>query len=805
MHVAAGDHFGIDTVAKRKTVAPPTSDAAPPSRDDLARGVASAMFAGMLVYVTYYPSDSVSIERGDGLWFSAIAIATSTILWAVSNRSSMPSSDRKGVSRRRWSMAIDGFAMLLAAWMMVAAFGIAGSGNLRQATNEAWLWVGAAAVLTASRRLFEDRFAKRAAMVLLVGCSVGLGVHALHQHFVSLPRTLAEYRADPDAVLRMAGIDAPPGSSIRMVFENRLLDGGPTGTFALANSLAGVLLVGFIVAGGVWLLYAWRSSKSSVVLGLVVVCLVMAALFFTHSRSGLLAAFVGAGIVVACMLVDRVRETGAGQRSRLAFKLAMTGGAGFVMLVASVMMFAVLGKDEWLNQAPSSLAFRFQYWRATWRLAMDRPLFGAGPGNFQAVYPSYREASAAESIAEPHNFFFETLASGGFVAVAILVAIIVAIAAFRYRFVRTNLRDNVRDESVRAEAKTTLVDQSSRWWWVGAASSFTLIWLLGLATGQAPDWDAQLLAVPAALVAMLMVWRVTSIDDEASESSGRRIDVIVLAAMASLMLHLVVSGGWTVPGVAVWLWVLVGMWVPVLPSGLQQNAPCQIQQRTRVVSIVAGLVLLVMLRLISLGPVEASASAMRAALAAQSQRQTERAIRELERASAADPWSPESSLWLSDFYRWQLIQNRESDSVAQKWREAGELAIQRSGGDPTLIGLVAAQPLHLFQRWGRAEDLQRAMALYDLACQKSPTHAAFFAQRAEIAERLGDAERANLDAKYATETSELGENLERRLFVEQILVVEIAGEAANNGPILETASKLLKNQLDTSDVLGQTE
>ncbi len=815
MYVATGDHLGIDTVAKRKTVALTTNEATSTSRDDLARGVASAMFAGMLVYVTYYPSDSVSIERGDGLWFSAIAIATSTILWAVSSRASKVSSDRSEVPFRRCSTAIDVFAILLAVWMMIAAFGIAGSANLRQATNEAWFWVGATAVLTASRRVFTDLFAKRAAMVLLVGCSVGLGVHALHQHFVSLPRTLDEYRADPDAVLRMAGIDAPAGSATRMVFENRLLDGGPTATFALANSLAGVLVLGFVVVLGLTLnrggglIDRSRFSKVSIVVGFVTACVVMVALFLTYSRSGLLAACAGAGIIGMSMLMDRVRETGAGQRSRLAFKLAMTGGAGFVMLVASVMMFAVFGKEEWLAQAPSSLAFRFQYWRATWRLAIDRPWFGAGPGNFQSVYPSYREASAAESIAEPHNFFFETLASGGFVAVAILLAIVVATIALRWQL--------VRDKTFETDPVTPMVDQSSRWWWLGAGSSLTLIWLLGLATGQSPDWDAQILAVPSALITMLVVWRVTaiqqvpalqqvpSIQNETTLWSDRQVDRIAFAAMASLLLHLVVSGGWTVPGVAVWLWVLVGMWAPAVRSNSPQEVSRQTQMRTRVVSIVAGLVLLLALRLMSLGPIEASASAMRAALVAQSQRQTERAIRELERASSADPWSPESSLWLSDFYRWQLVQNRENDSVAQKWREAGELAIQRSGGDPTLIGLVAAQPLHLFQRWGRVEDLRRAKALYDLACQKSPTNAAFFAQRAEIAERLGDAKRAALDARHATELSQLGENLERRLFVEQILVVEVAGASAQEGPILETADKLLGNQLDTSDVMEQTE
>jgi O-Antigen ligase len=779
-------------LAKRKAVAPATSDAPPQNRDGLALNIASALFAGMLVYVTYYPSDSVAIERGDGLWFAAIAIATSTIVWAVSGRSRVDSGDARALSVKGWSSAIDFIAILLAVWMMVAAFGVGTSGNLRQATNEAWFWVSIAAVFTASRRMFADPLAKRVGLVLLIGCSVGLAVHAMHQHFVSLPRTLSEYRADPDAVLRMAGIDAPPGSPGRMVFENRLVDGGPTGTFALANSLAGVLMIGFLVVGGLMVttvrqfVTSAKSPRWVLMGGIATLGLVFAGLFFTHSRSGLAAAILGVGIFAVLTL------------SRRGLVAAVSG---LVAMVIAVMMFAVYGKDEWVAQAPSSLAFRFQYWRSTWRLVIDRPWFGAGPGNFQAVYPMYREASAAETIAEPHNFFFETLAAGGFVASAILVAMFVAVLVFRRR-----LTQQTTEESV---SEVDLSPHAAGWWWLGGGSSLTLIWLLGLATGQAPDWEAQILAVPLAIVAMVLAWKALSIADKATPESERQIDAVVFSAMTSLLVHLVVSGGWTVPGVILWFWALAGMWVPTMRtnsqlSSLNQDERSQPNKRTRGVAIAVGLALLVVLRFMSLGPVEASASAMRAALAAQSQRQTERAIQELERASEADPWSPESSLWLSDFYRWKLIQNRENESIAKKWLEASESAIKRSGDDPSLIGLVAAQPLHLYQRWGRESDLERAMQLYRLACEKSPTHAGFLAQRAEIAERAGDLEQSISDAKLAFALSELGENLERRLWIEQILVVDHLGFAAASEPIRKTANVLLENQLDTSSVMGET-
>ena len=97
-------------------------------------------------------------------------------------------------------------------------------------------------------------------LVLLVVCGTGLAVHGLHQYFISLPANRAEYQQDPERILKLAGVEAPPGSAERMVFENRLFDGGPTGTFALANSLAAVLLVSVIVAVGV-LRFHWRQLQ----------------------------------------------------------------------------------------------------------------------------------------------------------------------------------------------------------------------------------------------------------------------------------------------------------------------------------------------------------------------------------------------------------------------------------------------------------------------------------------------------------------------------------------------------------------
>ena len=241
-----------------------------------------------------------------------------------------------------------------------------------------------------------------------------MAVHGLHQYFISLPANRAEYQQDPESVLALAGVDAPPGSAERMVFENRLFDGGPTGTFALANSLAAVLLVGVDGRGGRAAVSLAQLARCSVAWASAAV-LCAGCLMAARSRSATLAMSGRLGIDVHCF----VAVCAAAIRKSL---VRGAGGRVARWAWARQIFIALAGNREWFEEAPASLAFRFQYWRSTWQMVLDHPLFGAGPGNFQSIYERYREASATEQIAEPHNFFFETLASGGFVGLGLLAA-----------------------------------------------------------------------------------------------------------------------------------------------------------------------------------------------------------------------------------------------------------------------------------------------------------------------------------------------------------------------------------------------
>ncbi|TWU49605.1 O-antigen ligase family protein [Rubripirellula reticaptiva] len=733
--------------------------------------VALAILAGVAVYVGYHPSDSIAVEQGDGLWFSLMGIAIATVV-AATRPSPAIALDR-----------LDGLAIGLAGWMMLAALVTTGGfsfygrppiGSLRVATNEAWLWVAGAAILVAGRRLFAQVEVQRAVLAIGVIISMGLAVHGLHQQFVSLPANRAAYQQDPDAVVRMAGMDAAAGTAERMRFENRLFDGGPSATFALANSFAAVLLVGIAGAAGVirfrfsqmpmWRRWIWGA----------VVLIGVAAMIAARSRSATLAMVIAIGWL---WLSSSGWLSAASSRAALQRRVALKGLAAIaVVAMVGGACVAVFGNREWIEAAPASLAFRFQYWRTTLQMVADHPLWGAGPGNFQSLYERYRESTATEQISDPHNFFFETLASGGWVAAAILVAMVVV-------GIRLSLR---KPPSVGNAAEDGTASASVQPVAVGAAVGFVLVWMIGFASRSVPDLDASLVVVPFALALAWFAW------PDAMRLSRSAVHTIAVSGLLGLMVHLSVAGGWTVPGVAVWIWILAAMTTGTIGRADLGSESSWIRRWALPVGCV---LLMVAMYVMSLRPVGAEKRWLATAELAQATGQIGRTRVSLEQAAAADGWAVTPRLWLADFYLWKMILSDEADGdrdeTRRRWAEMLEAAKVRSGENPSVYRQIGVAQLHLYQRFGRPEDLQAAEKTFADVVRWSPANQWAMAQMAEIKRAVGDSQASREFADQAKRLSELGGNLERALYLQSIYVVRPIGREVQGGPVRARADQLL--------------
>ncbi|MBQ7028944.1 MAG: hypothetical protein IJN32_01745, partial [Thermoguttaceae bacterium] len=117
------------------------------------------------------------------------------------------------------------------------------TGDVRFATNAYWLFATPTLLYFFARRFrsFFDSRLISGVFVLIFACAAAESLHSFYSLTVATPRLRAAYLADPEGVLAENGMTFSTDAE-RARFENRLLESSePTGTFGLANTLAGLL------------------------------------------------------------------------------------------------------------------------------------------------------------------------------------------------------------------------------------------------------------------------------------------------------------------------------------------------------------------------------------------------------------------------------------------------------------------------------------------------------------------------------------------------------------------------------------
>lgn len=812
-----------------------------PRRD--AKLIATIGIAVAFVWAIYHPADSTAIEQGYALGFTlAVMMLVTGIAWAY-----------RIVPTWQWKYAswwVDASVLSMAGWVFFAAWASSGGflsggftstlpemglpevgGDLRSATNEAWWWIAAAGLFVVLRRVLFDLDRVVSMFGLLLAAGAMLAVHTLHQYAISLPQTLQDFLAAPDEMLAQIGMEAEAGSASRMIFENRLRDGGPTATFALANSLAGPLAMTVVLAGGCWIGWMQTARTRSadrampmligIAAGGLGIGLLLTALWATGSRSGLLSVVLMTGIMIAKSVWNRATQdrssTGKSTAKSTARSTAkstrrstrltwISTGVGGVVLIGAVGRFgAQLTGGEWVSQAPATIQLRMQYWSSTWAMVLDRPWFGAGPGNFQLVYQTYRDVRAHELIAEPHNFFFETLASGGVVAGLLLIAALVT-GMFSYRDSSRRVHDHSNEEAnrlPRPDARTGVV--------VGCAAlaGILSVWYAGIASGDLPDFDAHLLAVPM-FFAVFGGW-CWAINRGVLAITPAQCRSIAAMVTCTGLLHLCFSGGWTVPGVAFFLICFAAIATPVPPSAPERRGSNRFAGQVTVVSI--GIALVLFVYVFSFRPVRATRAALAQSAMLISTNRVGSAEQILKSNLIADPLDRDTAIWLasSENRTWMPLAVANSPGAVRQRKLADEAmrdAIRRSGNDPVRLRAIAEQWIHAYQVAAGVSNLVNANVTLALARKLSPTHESITAQQAEVLreiERLGI--RPEPDSSTETSSMEMsavelatraemlasaGGVVTRSLGLQRILRARVIGRDALTGPVRFNADELLQ-------------
>ena len=153
---------------------------------------------------------------------------------------------------------------------------------------------------------------------------------------------------------------------------------------------------------------------------LIFVALALFNIYESKSQQGYLV-FI-AGVVVVGYLFVRDNE----KLKKLTSLYVVAAVAGFVAVVLDIMQ-----KSPWSSILyKESVTFRGDFWRASWKMTVDNPVFGVGLDGYRDHYRASRDAVTAlrpgsDAMADSaHNVFLDISSGGGFPLLIIYVFLI---------------------------------------------------------------------------------------------------------------------------------------------------------------------------------------------------------------------------------------------------------------------------------------------------------------------------------------------------------------------------------------------
>ena len=210
-----------------------------------------------------------------------------------------------------------------------------------------------------------------------------------------------------------------------------------------------------------------------------------------------------------------------------------------------------------------------------------------------------------------------------------------------------------------------------------------------------------------------------------------------------------------------------------------------------------GVALILCLRVVSLGPVQASKLAQLLAADDLNRGLAKRADENSLRALALDRWSVEPAIWRSQWLRAELVRGEDTPAKRKAWEAAVATVLERSSENPLVLRALAEQSLHFYQRFGRQEDLAEAERLFSLALDANPTDVSLIAQMALLRIELGD-EAAGLElARRAETVSLLDGNVVQALGLQHVYAAEKIGKSAAGNAVLRRVEPEFDRRIPT--------
>ena len=145
-------------------------------------------------------------------------------------------------------------------------------------------------------------------------------------------------------------------------------------------------------------------------------------------------------------------------------------------------------KVESAADSANSVGLRMEWYRNTWRMIAQRPVFGAGTGGFPEAYAAFVTDPNAQKPTHPHNQYLMTAAEMGVIGFALLLAVFVALWRSSAR-----IRDLLRRELARGLVLTFVVGCLFNSLLIDHTEGLFFVWMVALAfagVGAGGEGDA---------------------------------------------------------------------------------------------------------------------------------------------------------------------------------------------------------------------------------------------------------------------------------------------------------------------------
>lgn len=490
----------------------------------------------------------------------AVLLLSAGALWAIGGALA-----GRITVRHRW------LAAAIAAFAVISLASALAAGN-RRASLDSWIeQLSLMAMAFLAIQFCGDR--RRFVTLVVVLAAVGgtMAAKSYWQVAVEAPQNVADFEAH--RLQRLAQFGWDPNSPQAQVVETRVRDWSARGFFGLANPFGSLLIVlGFAGAGlAVDKFRAAaverRKAKGSsgdkgkggdrpreiepttvaAVAAAIAAAVVIATVALTRSEGAMLASAVaGAGFFVALLW---------GRSLARRWRACVAGAIAALVLGAGAMVAHGLIHD---SLPTKTMTFRWYYWTASAGVLADRPLLGAGPGNFAAAYLQHRRDQAEEDIQMPHNVLVHALSEYGAVGGVCYLAVLggLVLLAVRPRRAEEHEREKgdcpllspqERGQSLFSLAAVVCAVVAARLVLWGATDSGGVVLLHTI--------------MPAAVLAALLAMLAWSGRDLRGLPGGARADAARMAlgaAAVGFVVHNIVTYSLWLPGTASAFYLAVG-------------------------------------------------------------------------------------------------------------------------------------------------------------------------------------------------------------------------------------------------------